>query len=174
MQFYFVSRIFVTVLIFDPFNSRNPDIHEAVLEDDQGKPALKFSIATGFRNIQTLVRKMKTKTSLPHYVEIMACPTGILLSTNNSLTSWICHKIQWICIGCLNGGAQVRPANTEPSQSRELAFKLENDYHQLPEVKDTTSAQTLLDDLSNDASLYSRVLYTDFHAVEKMNLGMKW
>jgi hypothetical protein len=28
--------------------------------------------------------------------------------------------------------------------------------------------------LKNDPDLYSRVLYTEFHAVEKLNLGMKW
>jgi len=68
----FICKLLCAIMYF----SRNPDIHEAVLEDDQGKPVLKFSIATGFRNIQTLVRKMNPKTSLPHYVEIMACPTG--------------------------------------------------------------------------------------------------
>lgn len=55
---------------------RNPDIFDAVIEDGSGQ-SIKVSIATGFRNIQTLVRKLKAKTSVPHYVEIMACPTGI-------------------------------------------------------------------------------------------------
>jgi len=68
----------------------------------------------------------------------------------------------------------VRPSNSEPSQSRELASKLEQNYHDLPEVTDMTSAQRILKDFANDTSLYSRVLYTDFHAVEKLNLGMKW
>ena len=54
---------------------RNPDIAEASIETE-GKP-VKFCIATGFRNIQTLVRKLKAKTTMPHYVEIMACPTGL-------------------------------------------------------------------------------------------------
>lgn len=56
---------------------RNPDIFESKINVN-GK-LFKFAIATGFRNIQTLVRKLKTKTlasNLPHFIEIMACPTG--------------------------------------------------------------------------------------------------
>lgn len=56
-------------------NTRNPDIAEAALDIGEEKP-IKFCVATGFRNIQTLVRKLKAKTTMPHYVEIMACPTG--------------------------------------------------------------------------------------------------
>ena len=62
--------------------NRNPDIWESVISDRDGKPILRFCIATGFRNIQTIVRKLKTKglaNQLPHYIEIMACPTGKLL-----------------------------------------------------------------------------------------------
>jgi len=129
---------------------RNPDIAEAVV-DTEDKP-VKFCIATGFRNIQTLVRKLKAKTTMPHYVEIMACPTG-----------------------CLNGGAQVRPTNIEASQSRELSSKLEKDYHDLPQVQeDAPPANFLYERLLNDKELLSHVLYTEFKAVEKLNLGMKW
>ncbi|CAL8111769.1 unnamed protein product [Orchesella dallaii] len=129
---------------------RNPDITEAALIDSDGKP-IKFSIATGFRNIQTLVRKLKAKTTMPHYVEIMACPTG-----------------------CLNGGAQVRPANVEATQSRELSSKLEQEYRNLPTVQDTSAAETIYETIQNDPQLFSHVLYTEFHPVEKTNLGMKW
>lgn len=62
--------------------TRNPDIAEAVLDD--GEKPVKFCIATGFRNIQTLVRKLKARTTMPHYVEIMACPTGEI-SINNTI-----------------------------------------------------------------------------------------
>lgn len=54
--------------------------------DETGKVILKFGIATGFRNIQTIVRKLKSKAlaaSLPHYIEIMACPTGVSVNLKN-------------------------------------------------------------------------------------------
>jgi hypothetical protein len=37
-----------------------------------------------------------------------------------------------------------------------------------------SAAESILNELKNDPDLYSRVLYTEFHAVEKLNLGMKW
>jgi len=130
---------------------RNPDISDAQLEGDNGA-VLKFSIATGFRNIQTLVRKLKTKTTMPHYIEIMACPTG-----------------------CLNGGAQVRPPTSEGNQSRDLSSTLEKNYHELKERDDDMSAAiALLDMLKTDEKLYNDIFYTDFHEVEKFNLGIKW
>jgi iron only hydrogenase large subunit-like protein len=64
---------------------RNPDIREASLVVD-GKVVLSVGVANGFRNIQNIVRKLKTGKM--HYVEIMACPSG-----------------------CLNGGGQIRVDN---------------------------------------------------------------
>lgn len=40
--------------------TRNPDFRELTLEVD-GRPVLSFALAYGFRNIQNLVRKLKTK-----------------------------------------------------------------------------------------------------------------
>eukprot|EP00897_Mesotaenium_endlicherianum_P006813 jgi/Mesen1/615/ME000108S10773 len=58
---------------------RNSDFKEVSLE------VLNFACAYGFRNIQNLVRKVKTGRSEYHFVEIMACPGG-----------------------CLNGGGQIK------------------------------------------------------------------
>lgn len=55
---------------------RNPDFREAILERE-GKVLLRFAIANGFRNIQNLVQKLKRGKSQYHYVEVMACPSGI-------------------------------------------------------------------------------------------------
>lgn len=49
---------------------------EATLEID-GKVVLRFAIANGFRNIQNLVQKLKSKCPYD-YVEVMACPSGML------------------------------------------------------------------------------------------------
>lgn len=58
---------------------RNPDFREVVLEEN-GRVLLQFAIANGFRNIQNLVQKMKRGKTNYHYVEVMACPSGILPS----------------------------------------------------------------------------------------------
>jgi len=135
------------------FFYRNPDLLEAKLVDETGKQLLKFCIATGFRNIQTLVRKLKLKNStLPHYIEIMACPTG-----------------------CLNGGAQTRSTENAPSSnSRDLSVQLESIYHDLPQVKDMNNSRLLFEQLKQDSVLFEKIMFTDYHAVEKLALGIKW
>ena len=76
-----------------PFRAgRNPDVREATLEVD-GRVVLKVGVANGFRNIQNLIRKLKTSDL--HFVEVMACPGG-----------------------CLNGGGQIR---AEQAADREAA-----------------------------------------------------
>lgn len=57
-------------------NLRNPDFREITLEKD-GKLVLRFAVANGFRNIQNLVQKLKRGKSSYHYVEVMACPSGM-------------------------------------------------------------------------------------------------
>jgi len=52
---------------------------------------LRFASAYGFRNIQNLVRKIKSSNSPYHYVEVMACPSG-----------------------CINGGGQLKPNENIP------------------------------------------------------------
>lgn len=37
---------------------------------------LRFAAVYGFRNIQTLVRKIKMRRCEYDYVEVMACPSG--------------------------------------------------------------------------------------------------
>ncbi|KAF9124734.1 hypothetical protein BGW39_007939 [Mortierella sp. 14UC] len=66
---------------------RNSDFREVTLEvPGSGEVLLKFAAAYGFRNIQNLVRKVKTGKSPYHFVEVMACPSG-----------------------CINGGGQLKP-----------------------------------------------------------------
>ncbi|KAF9430217.1 hypothetical protein BGZ76_000915 [Entomortierella beljakovae] len=66
---------------------RNSDFREVILEvPGTGEVLLKFAAAYGFRNIQNLVRKVKTGKSPYHFVEVMACPSG-----------------------CINGGGQLKP-----------------------------------------------------------------
>lgn len=67
-----------------PLNhGRNTDIRECALRLHDGHE-LQFAIYNGFRNIQGLVRKIKSNKCNYDYVEVMACPSG-----------------------CLNGGGQL-------------------------------------------------------------------
>ena len=82
---------------------RNVDFQETTLEV-HGQVVLRFALAYGFRNIQTLMRKIKRRMCDYHYVEIMACPSG-----------------------CLNGGGQIQAAKGQTST--ELLDKLDKVYH---------------------------------------------
>ncbi|XP_021744539.1 protein NAR1-like [Chenopodium quinoa] len=81
---------------------RNSDFREVILEVE-GKNVLKFALCYGFRNLQNVVRKIKTGKCDYDYLEIMACPSG-----------------------CLNGGGQIKP---KPGQSaKDLIQQLESVY----------------------------------------------
>lgn len=55
---------------------RNRDFQEVVLERD-GETLLQFAAVYGFRNIQTLVHRMR-KGKLPYQlVEVLSCPGGM-------------------------------------------------------------------------------------------------
>ncbi|KAK9935875.1 hypothetical protein M0R45_012749 [Rubus argutus] len=64
---------------------KNSDFQEVTLEVE-GKTVLKFALCYGFRNLQNVVRKIKTGKCDYQFLEIMACPSG-----------------------CLNGGGQIKP-----------------------------------------------------------------
>lgn len=82
---------------------RNADFREVTLESD-GRTVLRFAAAYGFRNIQTLVRKIKRKGCEYDYVEVMACPSG-----------------------CLNGGGQIKAHKGQSTQ--QLLDELDQAYH---------------------------------------------
>ncbi|KAG2497731.1 hypothetical protein HYH03_004467 [Edaphochlamys debaryana] len=88
---------------------RNSDFQELVLDPPSASgngngfgpsasspsaPGLRFARVYGFRNIQTLLRQVKTGRCGYQYVEVMACPAG-----------------------CLNGGGQPKPGpGVSPAQ----------------------------------------------------------
>jgi iron only hydrogenase large subunit-like protein len=95
---------------------KNADFKEVVLRrsscsssnsSDPGKDAvlLRFAVAYGFRNIQTIVKRIKLRKCTYDYVEIMACPSG-----------------------CLNGGGQLK-ADSIKAQ-RALVAQLDELYHE--------------------------------------------
>ena len=89
-------------------SGRNGDVREIVLEmegpgqrrkgegeGNSSSTVLRASLHYGFRNIQTLVTKINSGAShsLPHFVEVMACPSG-----------------------CVNGGGQLRAVAVEAEE----------------------------------------------------------
>ncbi|KAJ1978428.1 Cytosolic Fe-S cluster assembly factor nar1 [Dimargaris xerosporica] len=73
---------------------RNPDFREVTLMLPDGTAGLKFAATYGFRNIQTLVRKLKLGRCPYQFVEVMACPSG-----------------------CINGGGQLHTASASAGSS---------------------------------------------------------
>lgn len=87
-------------------------------------------------------------------------------------------SIEFEFVGCLNGGAQVRPKDGK--SLKELTTQLEDMYANLPakSPEQNATVKSLYDvwlgGLDSDKS--SVVLHTEYHAVEKMNtaLNIKW
>lgn len=71
------------VLIYDDHESSNDA--DGSNESSKGnveakKPLLRFAFAYGFRKLQDVARKFKKKQLPYDYIEVMACPTGIVHS----------------------------------------------------------------------------------------------
>jgi iron only hydrogenase large subunit-like protein len=97
---------------------RNADFTEISL-DVEGRTVLRFAAAYGFRNIQTLVRKIKRRACEYDYVEVMACPSG-----------------------CLNGGGQIKAHKGQTSQ--QLLEELDQHYHAAELVERHPSENAIL------------------------------
>lgn len=145
--------LFGRELLPGPLNmtqGRNPDIKECILEGGDGQKPLKFACAYGFRNIQGLMRKIKTRRCEYDYVEVMACPSG-----------------------CLNGGGQMKPRQGQTVQ--QLIEELENDYHGEDylvhrQPHENPSVQALYSQWIGDGPATERsrqLLHTGYHKREK-------
>jgi len=97
---------------------RNSDFKEVKLEVG-GKTVLHFAQMYSFKNINTLMRRIKDKKCTFDFVEVMACPSG-----------------------CVNGGGQLRSSTKENPKA--LLVKVEEAYnqasHALPEQNDQAMA----------------------------------
>ncbi|KAI4303555.1 hypothetical protein MLD38_039166 [Melastoma candidum] len=89
---------------------RNADLQEVTLDVD-GKIVLKFALCYGFRNLQNVVRKIKSGKCDYDFVEVMACPSG-----------------------CLNGGGQIKPGAGQTA--KDLIQVLETIYMEKVYVAD--------------------------------------
>jgi hypothetical protein len=92
---------------------RNDDLHELALVDpDTGKDRLRFAAAYGFRNIQTIITKMRRSAEAPTGASIAAdaavAAEGVARRVVNAKAQHYDFVEIMACpSGCLNGGAQV-------------------------------------------------------------------
>ncbi|XP_054776675.1 protein NAR1 [Prosopis cineraria] len=135
-------------------NIRNSDFQEVTLEVE-GRTVLKFALCYGFRNLQNIVRKVKSGKCDYHFLEIMACPSG-----------------------CLNGGGQIKP---KPGQSpKELSQLLEIAYMEnvlVADPFDNPIVKSLYNKwLEQPGSEKARKhMHTEYHPVEKsITSQLKW
>lgn len=125
---------------------RNADFQEVSLEVD-GVVVLKFALVYGFRNIQNLVRQIKSRKCGYHFMEIMACPSG-----------------------CLNGGGQIKPRKGQTG--KELIQQLEGTYLNEVDVREPSSNQIVKGLYENwlghpGSVKASNITRTQYHAREK-------
>lgn len=142
---------------------RNEDIAEVTTSDlPDVANKLVFAKAYGFRNIQSVIMKMKSKRCKYHFVEIMACPKG-----------------------CINGGGQLKAADKEgPADIKErtdsVSALLHSGSSRRPE--DSPLVRWLYGPDGINASPGSsealRLLHTRYHAIPKLEqiapLVAKW
>ncbi|GAM24614.1 hypothetical protein SAMD00019534_077890, partial [Acytostelium subglobosum LB1] len=96
----------ITVDKIEYQTGRNTDFMEASIEVS-GKKVLCFSKAYGFRNIQNIVRKIKTGKIPYHFIEVMACPSG-----------------------CINGGGQIKAGSGTIKEQKVLIQQSEDRYNE--------------------------------------------
>ncbi|XP_050368356.1 protein NAR1 isoform X2 [Argentina anserina] len=125
---------------------KNSDFQEVTLEVE-GRTVLKFALCYGFRNLQNVVRKIKTGKCDYHFLEIMACPSG-----------------------CLNGGGQIKP---KPGQSaKQLIPLLQAAYADNVLVSDPFG-NPMVQSLYNEwlekpgSEKAKQLMHTEYHPIEK-------
>ncbi|KAM4623276.1 nuclear prelamin A recognition factor isoform 2-T2 [Polymixia lowei] len=132
-------------------NVRNRDFQEVSLERD-GETLLQFAAVYGFRNIQTLVHRMR-KGRVPYQlVEVLSCPGGNMTISN-------------LIPGCLSGRGQAE-SEAGGRVDKALVQQMEEAYSslpvRLPEVN--PSLHTLYQDWleGQDSQQANAVLHTQY------------
>ena len=119
-----------------------------------GEVVLKFAAAYGFRNIQNVIRSIKSKRCDYDYVEIMACPRG-----------------------CLNGGGQIKPKemNASPKEVIEALEAQSLRMEQRELISRPEEQHTITQLIQMMAITYSGWHETEFKAVQKEFVpSIKW
>lgn len=95
---------------------------------------------------------------------------------HNFTNKFIANKQKYF-LGCINGGAQIRPQNGQ--HVRDLTTQLEQLYRQLPQSNPNNLHTKVIYNSFFDGPHTDKakmLLHTKYHAVEKMNtaLNIKW
>ncbi|KAJ2834674.1 Cytosolic Fe-S cluster assembly factor nar1 [Coemansia erecta] len=138
---------------------RNQSDHREItlLDPTTKQPLLQFAAVYGFRHLQNLVRKLKSKRSVYHYVEVAACPSA-----------------------CSNGGGQLQPEDPSPGAKKQWVANTERTYAQdtckLPEDSVREFIYEWFGPHGLDSDDAQRLLHTQFHGVEATAnpLGVSW
>lgn len=122
----------------------------------------KFAVVNGFRNIQTVVQRLKRKALKYDYIEVMACPSG-----------------------CINGGAQTKTVT--PEERKRQIERASQIYKEVKPVDmsltDFEFVKKVFDNVEDcdgdNVDQYEEkireLFYTDFKPVPKMqNLVVSW
>lgn len=170
--------------------NRNRDFQEVTLERD-GETLLQFAAVYGFRNIQTLVHRMR-KGRVPYQlVEVLSCPGGKLCPHH----SCCCRLFQPVSgsnadlffpsslvsrSGCLSGRGQAE-REAEGRVDKALVQQMEEVYSsmpvRLPEL--SPALKTLYEDwLQGQNSLEaSKLLHTEYRTQNQVHTQpphMQW
>jgi len=151
---YFAELIFkdaVSVL----FNEKDPSIEYRICRNSDmkefdhtidSKKVLRCGKAYGFRNIQNIMRKIKSGTCPYQIIEIQACPSG-----------------------CLNGGGQIKPSQTV--SAKEHIAHVSEKYHQNVQCTDPADNDKVKDLYENiiGSGIFSikakELFHTNYHSV---------
>ncbi|KAL6726844.1 hypothetical protein Aduo_008774 [Ancylostoma duodenale] len=123
--------------------ARNVD---AISVTRDGEVILRAARIYGFRNIQNLVRKLKSNKNPYDYVEVMACPSG-----------------------CGNGGAQIRG---ETNDERERILSSVEEAFASIQRSCASEMRNIADVWSQLNPDWRTLLYTDYHKVDT-NIAQK-
>jgi iron only hydrogenase large subunit-like protein len=134
-----------------------------------GKPVLTFAMAYGFRNIQNIVRKIKSKQCNYDYIEIMACPSGSSFGLLGPLLQLIILAFP----GCLNGGGQIKAE--APKTVKEVLRGVEMTYSQqiLRYPLESQLAESIYTDIVGAGPMSNQaqaLFHTTYHAVAKLEI----
>lgn len=159
---------------------RNPDFAEAKLVVG-GKVVLHFALAYGFRNIQTVLRKLKRGKCPYQLVEVMVRlrphphTPGCRSHTSPPLYCQACPR------GCLNGGGQIRDQGAEGRIAGEALQRVQAAFEPraVRSPLESSPARELYDahfggGPGSEAALAH--LHTRYHAVPKLKnaLTIPW
>lgn len=158
---------------------------------DPTKVLLRFAAAYGFKNIQNVVRKVKSLPMPPPTVPKLA--SGDIEMDDRIVSSSVRQRtatatkdmfdfveLMACPSGCINGGGQLKNPSL-PSKDwiglEEQSYKWTRDQFGIQVPGENAPAMEIYNQLTRDPQTRERVLYTTYEAIERKNLsslGVKW